>query len=136
MRQKSFMVLTGHLDDYTLPGLVRMLHGQRKTGRLQIDYEESPAAFHFEDGRLVDARLGDLRGLETLYLALSLPGASFNFNPLIKAPERTVEERQQKLIHELLEAPAGGAALDVTPQLGGAQTLTPVARATPAHAPP
>ena len=110
MQHMRFMVLTGHLDDYSLPGLIKMLHGQRKTGRLQIDYAESPAAFYFEDGRLVDARIGDLKGLEAVYLALSLAGASFNFNPLIKPPERTVEEREQKLIEGLLEAPSGGGS--------------------------
>jgi hypothetical protein len=114
MQHMRFMVLTGHLDDYSLPGLFKMLHGQRKTGRLQIDYAEAPAAFYFEDGRLVDARIGDLRGLEAVYLALSLAGASFNFNPLIKPPERTVEEREQKLIEGLLEAPSGGGGTDIT----------------------
>src|SRR5215216_2405357 len=115
MRHMRFMVLTGHLDDYSLPGLIKMLHGQRKTGRLQIEYAESPAAFYFEEGRLVDAKIGDLRGLEALYLALSLPGASFNFNPLIKPPERTFAEREQKFIQGLLEAPDGGSALDASP---------------------
>lgn len=113
MQHMRFMVLTGHLDDYSLPGLIKMLHGQRKTGRLQIDYAESPAAFYFEEGRLVDARIGDLRGLEAVYLALSLAGASFNFNPLIKPPERTVREREQKLINGLLEAPAASESLDI-----------------------
>jgi hypothetical protein len=127
-----FMVLTGHLDDYSLPGLIKMLHGQRKTGRLQIDYAESPAAFYFEDGRLVDAKIGNLRGLEAVYLSLSLAGASFNFNPLIKSPERTVEEREQKLIQGLLEAPSGGVALDLPDTTGRERALTPLS--TPAAA--
>jgi hypothetical protein len=138
-----FMVLTGHLDDYSLPGLIKMLHGQRKTGRLQIDYAESPAAFYFEDGRLVDARIGDLRGLEAVYLALSLVGASFNFNPLIKPPERTVRDGEQKLIQGLLDAPSGGGAssspdtvglLNVLPALATPTTpsLLPAAGVQPA----
>jgi hypothetical protein len=128
-----FMVLTGHLDDYSLPGLIKLLHGQRKTGRLQIEYTESPAAFYFEEGRLVDAKIGELRGLEALYLALSLPGASFNFNPLIKPPERTFEEREQKFIQGLLEAPAGGGALDASTLLVGGENRSQVS--PPAHAP-
>jgi hypothetical protein len=121
-----FMVLTGHLDDYSLPGLIKMLHDQRKTGRLQVDYAESPAAFYFEDGRLVDARIGDLRGLEAVYLALSLAGASFNFNPLIKPPERSVEEREQRLIQGLLEAPTGGGA-SAMPDPAGRERALPAA---------
>ncbi|HEX7176181.1 MAG TPA: DUF4388 domain-containing protein [Pyrinomonadaceae bacterium] len=113
MREARFMVLTGHLDEQPLPGLIRTLHAQHKTGRLQVDYAESPAAFHFEQGSLVDARLGALRGLEALMLALSLPGAPFNFNPLVKPPERTVEERERQFIRELLDAAPAGTALDV-----------------------
>jgi hypothetical protein len=127
-----FMVLTGHLDDYSLPGLIKMLHDQRKTGRLQVDYAESPAAFYFEEGRLVDAKIGDLRGLEAVYLALSLEGASFNFNPLIKPPERTVEDREQKLIQGLLEAPSGGVASDLPDTIGRERTLSPHVQTTTA----
>ncbi|MDQ1593248.1 MAG: hypothetical protein QOG71_3875 [Pyrinomonadaceae bacterium] len=123
MRHMHFMVLTGHLDDYSLPGLIKMLHGQRKTGRLQIDYAESPATFYFEDGRLVDARIGDLRGLEAVYVALSLAGASFNFNPLIKPPERTVREGEQKLIQGLLDAPSGGGASNIPHTVGSLNVL-------------
>ena len=128
MRHMRFMVLTGHLDDYSLPGLIKMLHGQRKTGRLQIEDTESPAAFYFEEGRLVDAKIGDLRGLEALYLALSLPGASFNFNPLIKPPERTFEEREQKFIQGLLEAPTRGSTSDTPALFGGGETLSPISQ--------
>jgi len=131
MRHMRFMVLTGHLDDYSLPGLIKMLHGQRKTGRLQIDYAESPAAFYFEDGRLVDARIGDLRGLEAVYLALSLAGASFNFNPLIKPPERTVRDGEQKLIQGLLDAPSSGGASSSPDTVGLLNVLPPPATPAP-----
>lgn len=129
MQHMRFMVLTGHLDDYSLPGLIKMLHDQRKTGRLQVDYAESPAAFYFEDGRLVDARIGDLRGLEAVYLALSLAGASFNFNPLIKPPERSVEEREQRLIQALLDVPYGAGASDIPDTIGRERAL-PAASST------
>jgi hypothetical protein len=126
MQHTRFMVLTGHLDDYSLTGLFKMLHGQRKTGRLQVDYAESPAAFYFEEGRLVDARIGTLKGLEAVYLALSLAGASFNFNPLIKPPERTVEDREQRLIQGLLGAPSGGVASDAAGIAGRELIISPL----------
>lgn len=100
-----FLVLTGHLDDRPLADLIRTLRVQRKSGRLQIEYEEAPAAFFFEDGQLVDARLGTLGGLEALMAALSLPGGSFNFNPLVRPPERSIDRQQQKFISDLVEAP-------------------------------
>ena len=69
---------------------------------------------------MVDARLGELRGVEALYAALALPGASFNFNPLVRPPERNIDRQGQQFIRDLVEAPrreglaeirvAGGAA--------------------------
>lgn len=122
MRHKNFIVLTGHLDEVALPDLIQTLHAQRKSGRLQVEYTESPGMFFFEEGRLVDARLGELRGLEALYLALSLPGASFNFNPLIKPPEQTFSQREQRHVLELLEGGRAGGAMDIAIQQGGAVT--------------
>jgi hypothetical protein len=80
---------------------------------------------------LVDARLGDLRGPEALYLSLSLPGASFNFNPLVKPPEQTFSRREQTHVQELLEgARARGATQVAIPAAGGA--VAPLKGAPPA----
>lgn len=105
IERTQFVVLTGHLDDQPLPDLIRTLRVQRKSGRLQVEYPDAPGAFFFEDGQLVDAQLGSLRGLEALYAALSLRGASFNFNPLVRPPERSIDRQEQKFITDLVEAP-------------------------------
>ena len=108
-----FVVLTGHLDDRPLPDLVRTLRAQRKTGRLQIEYPDGPAAFFFEDGQIVDAQMGSLRGLEALYAAVALRGASFNFNPLVRPPERSIDRQQQQFIGDLIEAERREALPDI-----------------------
>lgn len=105
IERTQFVVLTGHLDDQPLPDLIRQLRVQRKSGRLQVEYPDAPGSFFFEDGQLVDAQLGSLRGLEALYAALALEGASFNFNPLVRPPERSIDRQQQKFISDLVEAP-------------------------------
>lgn len=105
IERTQFMVLTGHLDDRSLPDLIRTLRAQRKSGRLQVEYTDGPGSFFFEDGQLVDAQLGSLRGLEALYAALALDGASFNFNPLVRPPERSIDRQQQKFISDLVETP-------------------------------
>lgn len=105
IERTQFVVLTGHLDDQPLPDLIRQLRVQRKSGRLQVEYKDAPGAFFFEDGQLVDAQLGSLRGLEALYAALALEGASFNFNPLVRPPERSIDRQQQKFISDLVETP-------------------------------
>jgi hypothetical protein len=54
---------------------------------------------------MVDARLGELRGVEALYAALALEGGSFNFNPLVRPPERNIDRQGQQFIRDLVEAP-------------------------------
>jgi hypothetical protein len=102
MQQNRFVVLTGHLNDYPLADLVGILRHQQKTGRLLIEYPKSPAMFYFDEGELVDAQLDRLRGLQAICVALAQPPSCFNFNPLIRAPQRSIESSQQKVVSELM----------------------------------
>ena len=123
IERTQFVVLTGHLDEQPLPDLIRRLRVQRKSGRLQVEYGGGPGSFFFEDGQMVDARLGELRGLEALYAALTLEGASFNFNPLVRPPERNIDRQGQQFIRDLVEAPRreGLAEIRVAPNAPGTQ---------------
>ena len=134
VERTEFVVLTGHLDEQPLPDLIRRLRVQRKSGRLQVEYADAPGSFFFEDGQLVDAQLGTLRGLEALYAALSLDGASFNFNPLVRPPERSIDRQAQKFIWDLVEAPRreGLAEIDVA---GRELDAAPPPPSLPPHAP-
>lgn len=102
MQSTNFVVLTGHLNDYPLSDLISILRHQRKTGRLLIEYGVGPCAFYFAEGDLVDAQLNTLAGLQAVIVALSQPNAAFNFNPLIPAPRRSINESSQKVVLELL----------------------------------
>lgn len=102
MKGTNFVALTGHLNDYPLADLISILRRQRKTGRLLIEYSMSPCSFFFVDGDLVDAQLNTIGGLQAVLVALSQPNASFNFNPLIQPPRRSINESSQKVILELL----------------------------------
>ncbi len=102
MQGTSFVVLTGHLNDYPLSHLIGMLRRQRKTGRLLIEYPAAPCSLYFENGNLVDAQLSTLSGLQAIYVALSQPNASFNFNPLIQPPHHSIDGSAQKVLLESL----------------------------------
>lgn len=135
IERTQFVVLTGHLDDQPLPDLFRTLRVQRKSGRLQVEYPEAPGAFFFEEGQLVDARLGSLRGLEAVHAALALEGAAFNFNPLVRPPERSIDRQEQKFISDLVEAPRRESAPEIK-AVGGVVYGGPTAfPASPQNAP-
>jgi hypothetical protein len=113
LERPQFVVLTGHLDDQSLPDIIRTLRVQRKSGRLQVEYPETPGSFFFEDGQMVAAQLGALRDVEALYAALELRGASFNFNPLVRPPERSIDKQGQKFIQDLVEVPRREALSEI-----------------------
>lgn len=102
MQHSRFLVLTGHLNDYPLSDLVGILRHQQKTGRLLIEYPNSPASFFFNEGELVDAQLDNLNGLQALCVAVAQPPSSFNFNPLIRPTRRSIDNSLQKVVSELL----------------------------------
>ncbi|HEX8117293.1 MAG TPA: DUF4388 domain-containing protein [Pyrinomonadaceae bacterium] len=120
IERTQFVVLTGHTDEQPLPDLIGRLRVQRKSGRLQVEYGDGPGSFFFEDGQMVDARLGELRGVEALYAALALEGGSFNFNPLVRPPERNIDRQGQQFIRDLVEAPRREGLAEIR-LAGGAQ---------------
>ena len=101
MQNNRFTVLTGHLNNYPLSDLVGILRHQRKSGRLLIEYPKGPATFFFQDGELIDARMNELTGLQAICVALGQPESSFNFNPLIQSPRRTIDSSFQRAVSEL-----------------------------------
>jgi len=101
MQNNRFVVLTGHLSNYPLSDLVGILRHQRKSGRLLIEYAKGPATLFFQEGELVDARMNDLSGLQAICFAIAQPEASFNFNPMIQSPRRTIHPSFQRAVSEL-----------------------------------
>jgi len=101
MQNNRFVVLTGHLSNYPLSDLIGILRHQKKSGRLLIEYPKGPATFFFQNGELIDARMNDLVGLQAICVALAQPEASFNFNPLIQSPRRSIEPSLQRAVSEL-----------------------------------
>ena len=134
IERTQFVVLTGHTQEQPLPDLIRRLRVQRKSGRLQVEYADGPGSFFFEDGQMVDARLGELRGVEALYAALALEGGSFNFNPLVRPPERNIDRQGQQFIRDLVEAPRREGLAEIR-MAGGATPVTREHATLPERAP-
>ena len=101
MQNNRFVALTGHLSNYPLSDLVGILRHQHKSGRLLIEYPKGPATLFFENGELIDVRLNGLSGLQAICVLLAQPEASFNFNPLIRSSQRSIERAAQRVVSEL-----------------------------------
>ncbi|HYY99348.1 MAG TPA: DUF4388 domain-containing protein, partial [Pyrinomonadaceae bacterium] len=125
IERTQFVVLTGHLDEQPLPELIRRLRVQRKSGRLQVEYKDGPASLFFDEGLIVDAQMGNLRGVEALYAAMELEGGSFNFNPLVRPPERNIDEQGRRFIEDLVEAPHREGLAEVRAEGRGLEAAPP-----------
>ena len=133
MQNNRFVVLTGHLSNYPLSDLIGILRHQHKTGRLLIEYPKGPATLFFENGDLIDVRLNDLVGLQAICVLIAQPEASFNFNPLIRSSQRSIDDSFQRVVSELFGCwdetaiQIESSALPPTPQLNPAPDEIPAA---------
>jgi hypothetical protein len=53
-----------------------------------------------KNGAVVDARFGDLRGIDAVFYALTQPNASFKFSPAFEAPEQTINQPWTSVVLE------------------------------------
>jgi len=115
------MALTGHLSDLSLSELIEFFCNQRKTGLLKVLYPQGPGHFYLQQGSVVDARVGALRGIDAVYFALTLPNAKFEFSGSVEANERTINQPWTQVVLEGLRrldegiAPASGFPVDDAP---------------------
>lgn len=84
------MALSGELSDLSLAELIELFCNRRKTGRLEVVYPVGAGYFYVHAGAVVHAQIGELRGIEAVYCALTLPNASFTFDQTFETPEVTI----------------------------------------------
>ncbi len=105
------MPLVGDLTDLALVDIIQINCVGRNTARLTVHYPIGDGVFYFADGEVVDARLGNLVGVEAVYKALEYDQGAFRIDTGIPAPTRTIFEPWANLIMEGLrlldEARAG-----------------------------
>ncbi|MGQ9897491.1 MAG: DUF4388 domain-containing protein [Acidobacteriota bacterium] len=121
------MPLVGDLTDLALVDIIQINCVGRNTARLTVHYPIGDGVFYFADGEVVDARLGNLVGVEAVYKALEYDQGAFRIDTGIPAPTRTIFEPWANLIMEglrLLDEARAGRGED-----GEAATLTPTATA-------
>ena len=114
------MALTGHLSDLSLSELIEFFCNQRKMGLLCVHYPKGSGYFYLQNGSVVDAKIGVLRGIDAVYYALTLPNAAFEFRAAAEPPERTINQPWTQVVLEGLRRldegiEPGEAFLDTAP---------------------
>jgi Domain of unknown function (DUF4388) len=94
------MALTGHLSDLSLSELIEFFCNQRKSGRLKVLYPKGAGYFYLQAGSVVDARIGELHGIDAVYYALTLPNAQFEFSVDAESVNRTINQPWTQVVLE------------------------------------
>jgi predicted regulator of Ras-like GTPase activity (Roadblock/LC7/MglB family) len=94
------MALVGDLKDLALVDIIQINCIGRNTARLTVHYPTGDGVFYFQDGEVVDARFGDLVGIDAVYQALRYNEGSFRIDTGIAAPTRTVFDQWANILME------------------------------------
>lgn len=129
------MALTGELTDLSLAELIEFFCNQRKTGRLKVVYPTGAGYFYLQSGSVVHARVGELRGIEAVYFALTQRNASFTFSPAFEAPEHSINQPWTSVVLEGLRRMDEGIH-PPSPFLNGSDTPVEEIRVAPVEAKP
>ena len=94
------MALVGDLKDLALVDIIQINCVGRNTARLTVNYPSGEGVFFFQDGEVVDARLGNMVGVEAVYRALGMEEGSFRIDAGVTSPTRTIFEQWASILME------------------------------------
>ena len=115
-------------DDYGIVDVVVSLCKNGRTGRLQINVGSKRGVFFFNDGQLVDARIGTLTGFAAVNLAISCEATVLNFDSSIEPPApRFNDPNERELLKSRFGISAAGADTPSKPRNAGQGRLSLVA---------
>ena len=94
------MALVGDLKDLALVDIIQINCVGRNTARLTVNYPTGEGVFFFQDGEVVDARLGNLVGIDAVHRALGMEEGSFLIDAAVTSPTRTIFEPWAAILME------------------------------------
>ena len=94
------MALTGDLSETPFTDLVQFYCQRRETVALIVDTSRGEGTFWIDNGELVDARLGNHRGLDAIRTAMKLRDGTFRVDKNAVCPARQIFEPWTKVLLE------------------------------------
>jgi predicted regulator of Ras-like GTPase activity (Roadblock/LC7/MglB family) len=92
------MGLVGNLKDLNITNIIELNCVEKSTAQVTIKTRTGDAIIFFDDGEIVHARWGELKGVEALYRILRLSDGAFRVTSDIAPPERTIFESWKGLL--------------------------------------
>jgi predicted regulator of Ras-like GTPase activity (Roadblock/LC7/MglB family) len=98
------MGLVGNLSDLNVANIIELNCVERHSAQLTVKTRSGDATVFFDNGEIVHARWGDLKGTEALYRILRLSDGEFRVTATTTAPERTIFESWKGLVLDGMRA--------------------------------
>lgn len=92
--------VVGSLSEMSLPDIVQILWHGRKTGALRIRAQGETGELHFQDGNVVNAMIGKLRGEDAFYSMLKLNEGEFGLDPNFVPQAKVINLSPEALLLE------------------------------------
>ena len=104
------MALSGTLDSFALPDVLRLLASTKKTGRLRVTGDRGAGSVWFDDGQIVSTELTVVDSIDStppdvLFSLIRLDAGSFTF----EADARVVNASEPDQLEPILVAAEGPA---------------------------
>ena len=99
-RKDARTKFSGQLADMAIVDLLQTIEISRKSGTIEFDTDLGSATVWFRDGRVIDAKMGDLEAATAVYRLLGLNEGTFEveFETITRLP--VIEESTQSLLME------------------------------------
>lgn len=94
------MAFQGSLKELPLPDIIQLVSVSGKTGVFTLESGDETGKIFLQDGQIVHAEVGDLRGEDAVYELAIWPQGDFVFNPEAAAPARSIQKSNTNLLME------------------------------------
>jgi response regulator RpfG family c-di-GMP phosphodiesterase len=92
--------VSGSLKEMSLPDMIQVLGQGKKTGNVRIRSGGVGGEIHLQDGNVVNALCGEMRGEEAVYALLKLTEGEFGLDPTFKPQARVIHQTNEALLLE------------------------------------
>jgi response regulator RpfG family c-di-GMP phosphodiesterase len=92
--------VSGSLSEMGLPDIIQILGAGRKTGLVTLANNGETAEIYIEEGRIVNAKVDDLKGEEAFYKILYWSDGTFKIDPKAEITERLISLNNDSLLLE------------------------------------
>ncbi len=97
---KSSDGVAGSLREMSIPDIVQILGAGHKTGAVSLTVSGLEAVIHIEEGRIVNAEIGDLSGEEAFYEIVKCTDGEFRISSDVEITKRLINKTNDSLLLE------------------------------------